>query len=169
MAPLRRHATLPDDVRARLALPSGDRILAVAELADGWAVASAHRLHVLAGEGGATGRPWSEVSGARMDPADAVLTVTWVDGTPPTALALVDDRSRVFPDTVRQCIESSILLSERVPLPGGRTVRVALRRDPAGRLLTQVIGTPDVDLADPGTAAAVDAAEARLREAAGLS
>ena len=105
---------------------------------------------------------------SRMDPATATLTVTWVDGAPPAALRLVDDRSRVFPDTVRQRIDASILLSERVPVRRGGDVRVALRRDPDGRLLTQVVGTGDVDLSDPATAAAVDAAEARLREAAGL-
>ena len=168
MALLRRQPTLPDDVRARLELRSGDHVLAAAELTDGWAVATAQRLHLLRTEGDPVARAWSEVSGARMDPATAVLTLSWVDGAPPAALGLVDDRSRLFPDTVRQCIDSSILLSERVPLLAGRHVRVALRRDPDGHLLTQVVGTPDVDLADPAVAAAVDAAEARLREAAGL-
>ena len=168
MALLRRRANLPDPVRARLELQSGDHVLAVAELSDGWAVATAQRLHVVPDDGDPTGRAWSEVSGARLDPAAAVLTVTWVDGAPATALRLVDDRSRVFPDTVRQCVDSSILLSERVPLPAGRHVRVALRRGPDGRLLTQVVGTPDVDLADQDVAALVDAAEVRLREAAGL-
>jgi hypothetical protein len=168
MALLRRHPTLPDDVRARLEVPPGDRVLAAAELTDGWAVATPRHLHVLPTEGPPTRRAWCDVSGARMDPDAAVLTVTWVDGAPPTALRLTDDRSRVFPDTVRQCIDSSILLSEKVPLPAGREARVALRRDADGGLLTQVVGTPDVDLTDPATAAAVDAAEARLREAAGL-
>jgi hypothetical protein len=168
MALLRRRPTLPDDVRVRLELPSTDRALAVAELTDGWAVATAQRLHVVPADGDPIRRAWSEVRGARLDPRTAVLTVSWADGAPATALNLVDDRSRVFPDTVRQCVESSILLTERVALPAGRHVRVALRRDPDGRLLTQVVGTPDVDLDDPAVAAAVDAAEARLREAAGL-
>ena len=145
-----------------------DRVLAVAELTAGWAIATAQRLHVVPDGGDPAGRAWSDVSGARLDPGTAVLTVTWVDGAPATTLNLADDTSRVFPDTVRQCVDSSILLSERVQLPAGRHVRVALRRGPDGGLLTQVVGTPDVDLTDPVVEAAVDAAEARLREAAGL-
>ena len=52
--------------------------------------------------------------------------------------------------------------------PQRRPVLVETRRADDGALLTQVIGAGDVDLDDPATAAVVDAAEARVREAAGL-
>jgi bifunctional DNA-binding transcriptional regulator/antitoxin component of YhaV-PrlF toxin-antitoxin module len=169
MALLRRRTHLPDDVRRRLVLAPGDRLIAFAELTDGWVVASVHRLHVVREGADVLARPWSDVDGARLDPATSELVVTWVDGSPASVLALADDRSTALPRAVHDRVQSSVVHSERVPLLSGSVVRVALRRHPDGTLLTQVIGTGDVDLADPVTAAAVDAAEARVREAAGLA
>ena len=56
MALLRRRPNLPDAVRARLDLPAGDRVLAVAELTAGWAIATAQRLHVVPDGGDPAGR-----------------------------------------------------------------------------------------------------------------
>ena len=171
MALLRRRASMPDDVRARLDLPRGDRLIAVAELTDGWAAASIHALHVVApdaNEPTALRRPWCEIDSARLDPGTAALTITWVDGRAPTVLHLADDRSVALPRAVHDRVQSSVVHTERVIVPSGAVVRVALRRAADRTLLTQVLGTGDVDLSDPGTAAAVDAAEARVRESAGL-
>jgi len=66
-------------------------------------------------------------------------------------------------------VQSSVVHSEIVALPGGAEARVALRRDEDGRLVSQVIGSAGLDLADPTVAARVDAAEARVRSAAGLA
>ena len=169
MALLRRHSSLPDDVRDRLDLAPRERVLASAPLDDGWVVASTHHLHVLRAVGEHLRRPWVDVSTARLDPETAVLTVTWVDAAPSTDLRLADDRSMEFPRVVRQCVDSSVVHSERLTLPSGAVVRVALRRAAGDALLTQVLGTGDVDLSDPATAAAVDAAEARVRDAVGLA
>ena len=169
MSLLRRRARLPATVQARLDLPRGDRVLAVAELTDGWAVASTRRLHVLMNDGSAaTARAWSDVDAARLDAETAQLTLTWVDGVPATVLRLADDASVVLPRAVHERVQSSVVHTEKVALPRGAGVRVALRRDPEGNLLTQVLGTGDVDMTEPGTARLVDAAEARVREAAGL-
>ena len=108
------------------------------------------------------------VDGARLDPATAELTVTWVDGLPPTVLRLADDRDVSLPRTLHERVQQSVVHSETVRLPRGQVVRVALRRSATGDLFTQVIGPGGIDLADPGTAVVVDAAEARVREAAGL-
>ncbi|MCU1432872.1 MAG: hypothetical protein JWP95_1977 [Actinotalea sp.] len=171
MALLRRRTRLPDDVRARLDLASGDRVIAVAELVDGWVAASVRALHVATDDvtGPVTARDWSLVDGARLDAETSELVVTWVDGVAPSVLQLADDRSIALPRAVHDRVQSSVVHTERVPLPSGTVVRVALRKDADGTLLTQVLGTGDVDLADASTAAAVDAAEARVREAAGLS
>ena len=165
---LRRRAALPDDVRSALDLAPRERVLAYAPLTDGWAVATSQRLHVVP-SGGAptTRRPWLDVSTGRLDADTAVLTVTWVDGGAATDLHLADDRME-FPRVFRQCVDTSLVHTEQVTLPRGASVRVALRRDADDRLVTQVLGTGDVDLRDPATAAAVDAAELRVREAAGL-
>lgn len=170
MALFPRRAALPDDVRAALELLPRERVLAATPLADGWAVATTHRLHVLPTEDGKTAvhRSWVDVSAGRLEADDAVLNVTWVDGAPDARLRLADDRSMEFPRVFRQCVDSSLVHFETVQLSRGRSVRVALRRDPLEGMLTQVIGTGDVDLDDPATAAAVDAAELRVRDAAGL-
>lgn len=170
--PLFRRSPLPADVRARLGLAHGERVLAHARLADGWAAATTHRLVVVPDESGSAGeairREWSDVAVARLDPESATIVVEWVDAAEPTRLRLGDGRSTRLADALRQCVDSSVVHRERVRLPGGAEAQVALRRDAAGRLFTQVIGPGGVDLADPATAAVVDAAEGRVREAAGL-
>lgn len=168
MALLRRRTPLPADVRDRLDLPTGDRVVAAGRLEDGWAVASLLRLHLVRDDGSAQVRAWSDVDGARLDPEAATLTVTWVDGTSATTLHLTDTRDDSLARAVHERVQSSVVHRENVTLPRGEVVRVVLRRDADGALLTQVIGTGAVDLRDPATAAAVDAAEARVREAAGL-
>lgn len=165
---LRRRAVLPEDVREGLDLGPEDRIMAITPLTDGWAVATARRLHVVPSNTTAIRRPWSDIAGARLDADAAMLTVTLVDTASPVELHLADGTDRVFADTVRQRIEASILLTERVVLPLGPVVRVVLRRGPDGTAFTQVLGDARVDLSDPSTATAVEAAEARVRETIGL-
>ena len=168
---LLRRPSLPDDVRAALGLARGERVLASGRLTDGWAVATTRRLAVVP-EGdagaGALRRPWTDVSAGRLDPDAETLTVEWVDGAAPAVLHLADARDVHFPAAFRQCVDSSVVHSEGVTLADRSVVRVVLRRDGDGRLFTQVMGPGTVDLTDPATADAVDAAEARVREAAGL-
>jgi len=165
--PLFRRSALPDDVRARLGVRAGERVLAHARLTDGWAAATTHALVVVPDDGPELRRPWTDVSVARLDAEEAAVAVEWVDGSE-TRLGLADERAHEFPAALRQCVDSSVVHRERVDLPGRRVVQVVLRRDGDGALFTQVIGPGGVDLDDPGTAAAVDAAEQHVREAAGL-
>lgn len=161
---MRRPPLLPATVRERLGLT--ETPLTTAMLPDdGWAVATRSGLHVLAGDA-VTSRRWTDVDGASLDGETGHLTVRFVDGTPPLVLEL-DDRTQL-PRTVHDRVQSSVVLAETISVRGDARVRVALRRDAAGALFTQVIGNGRVDLADPDVAAAVDAAEARVREAAGL-
>lgn len=162
----RRRASLPATVRARLDLPGDDRVVAAAELTDGWAVAGRRALHLVRGDT-VVRRPWADVDRASLDPGTATLTVTWVEG-PPDRLRLASDRPQPFPGVLRERVQSSVVHSESVTLRDGRRVRVALRRTEDAGLVTQVIGDGRVDLSDPAVAALVDAAEARVREAAGL-
>jgi hypothetical protein len=162
-----RRAPLPPDVRARLALVKGDRVLAAAPLVDGWAIASRLALHVAGTGADVERRPWADVDRAVLDPDSATITVHWVDGGR-RELRLADEHQRTFPGTLHERVQSSVVHSETVDLPGGGRVRVALRRDEQGALFSQVIGDGRSDLTDPGVAARVDAAEARVRSAAGL-
>ena len=163
-----RRSPLPDDVRASLDLARGERVLAAGRLTDGWAVATSGRLAVVPTDGDPRRWDWSDVSTGRLDPDTETLTIEWVDGSAPTVLHLADARALGFPAAFRQCVDSSVVHSERVTLADRTVVQVALRRDGAGRLFTQVMGPGTVDLTDPATVALVDAAEARVREAAGL-
>jgi bifunctional DNA-binding transcriptional regulator/antitoxin component of YhaV-PrlF toxin-antitoxin module len=165
----RRRPALPDDVRTRLGLAKGDAVLAVGRTTgDGWVVATRGELLVLEADD-LLHRAWTDVDGARLDPSSNELTVTWVDGTPTTTLPLAPEAARDLARAVHDRVQSSVVHGEKVELGRGRTVRVVLRRTADGTLITQVIGAGDVDLTDPATAAAVDAAEARVREAAGLA
>lgn len=165
----RRHA-LPDDVRRALDLPAGDRVLAAAASRGRWLVATRLALYVAGGP--ADGVPvrrhlWSDVDRASFAPDPPAITVHWVSGAaedlpldPPVPVA--------FAQTLRERVQSSVVHVETVSVPGAGPVRVALRRGEAEELFTQVIGTGRVDLADPAVAALLDAAEARVRAAAGL-
>ncbi len=163
----RRRPSLPADVRARLDLRGDDRVVAAAELTDGWAVASRLALHVVHADAELRRRPWSDVDRARLDPETSTLSVVWVEGGT-DRLHLVDTGRQPFPGVLRERVQSSVVHSETVTLPDCRRVRVALRRTEDAGLITQVIGDGRIDLADPAVADVIDAAEARVREAAGL-
>ncbi|WP_435736282.1 hypothetical protein V5D56_16015 [Cellulosimicrobium sp. PMB13] len=165
----RRHS-LPDPVRRALDVAAGDRVLASAELVDGsWAVATRSTLVTSDPAGAVTlRRPWSDVDRASYAPEPSTLTVTWVDGSDPVELHLADPRRTALVQTLRERVQSSVVLSETVTFAAGRTARVAVRRHPDGGLFSQVVTEPGVDLDDPEVAARVDAAESRVRSASGL-
>ncbi|WP_407344016.1 hypothetical protein [Pengzhenrongella phosphoraccumulans] len=167
-----RRTALPPDVRSALQLRHGDTVLASAEITGGWAVASRLALYVAAtgpqGQQPAIQRrPWSDVDRASLDPETETITVGWIDGTS-QGLHLLNNRQPAFARALRERVQSSVVHAETVRVVGGRQVRVALRRDEDGRLFSQVIGEGRINLADPVVAAVVDAAEARVRGAAGL-
>lgn len=165
-----RRPTLPDPVRRSLDVPANDRVLASAELVDGsWAVATRAALVTSDATGAAVSiRPWCEVDRASYAPETATITVSWVDGAAPLALPLADPRRTSLAQTLRERVQSSVVLAETVTLAAGRTARVAVRRDGEGELFSQVVADPGVDLDDPEVAARIDAAEGRVRSASGL-
>lgn len=112
-------------------------------------------------------REWADVDRATYDTESNAIHVHWTDGDEPTQLML-DGRRSVLPQVLRERVQWSVVLAEPVRLPGGRSARVAVRRRANGELFSQVIGGHDVDLADPGVSGVIDAAEARVRHAAGL-
>ncbi len=169
----RRRTRLPDDLRARLGPARRDTTLAVAALRDGtWAVASRRALTLLDTQQ-VHRHSWTDVDHAELDPEAVVLAVAWVDGSttdvPLDATDSAAARSAVdtFAQVVRERVTASVVATRAVTLPGGEVVRAAVRRDPDGALVSQVIGR--VDLADPAVAAVVDAAERQVRETAGMT
>lgn len=163
-----RRSVVPPGIRSRLELAKADQVLAAAEITDGWAIASRLALYVTTAGGGIERRAWADVDRASLDPETSTITVVWVDGGS-RDLRLLDDRRPAFARALRERVQSSVVHAETVALPGGAQVRVALRRGEDGALFSQVTGTGRVNLADPAVAALVDAAESRVRGAAGLS
>ncbi|OZB87580.1 MAG: hypothetical protein B7X41_12575 [Microbacterium sp. 14-71-5] len=159
----------PADVRRRLALPSGDALLVAVRLPDDrWAVASRHGLHLVPAVGDVAHVPWSTIERGTLDTATHTLTVHWVTGAT-AALELPEDADgKAFARTFRERVQQSVVHTTSVSVPGGGQVQVALRRTAEGELFTQVLGGSRVDLDDRRVLEAIDQAEARVREAAGL-
>lgn len=161
---------LPSGVRHVVPLPPGDRILASALLDDDrWLIATRTSL-VLVDDTDAVRlrRPWCEVDRASFDPGSATSTVTWVDDAEPLTARLRDLKRLDIVRTIRERVESSVIVSRTIPVARGAGIRVAVRRDGTGALFSQVIADPGVDLDDPAVAAEVDEVEADIRSASGL-
>ncbi|WP_245993352.1 hypothetical protein [Xylanimonas allomyrinae] len=146
-------------------------MLAAALLTDGgWAVATRTELITTDGSADVVVRHvWSDVDRASFDPAHAAITVRWVDQQAPLRLRLADATRSRLARVVRERVEWSVVLAEEVPLPGDRTARVAVRRDVDGTLFSQVLAGAGVDLDAPDVGPVVDAAEQRVRAAAGMA
>jgi len=169
MALFTHRSALPAAVSARLDLARGDQVISSAEITGGWAIATRLALYTTSPDGAMKRRPWADVDRASLDPETATITVVWVDGRIQELKLRENDTKRpAFARSLRERVQSSIVHTETVPIRGGGEVRVALRRDETGALFSQVTGKGRVDLADPAVAALVDAAEARVRGAAGL-
>jgi hypothetical protein len=166
-----RRGRIPDAVRTSLALPRGERVLAASALTPGgWVVATTAELAVVDAAGAqAVRRPWAEVARAAYDPRGRAITVEWVDRSPGARLALADADRSALPLVVRERVQWSVVLAEEVVLPAGRSARVAVRRTADGTLFSQAIAGHGVDLDAPDVAPLIDAAEDRVRSAAGLA
>lgn len=188
MRPLRRGAKLPEPVRRALELSSGERVLSWAKDAAGvTVVATTHRLCAVGGaessaaSGGSIGadsggqpgagvllaRPWHHVDAGSWSAELGQLTVTWVDGSRPAQWVLGDDS--LLPETVRERVQASVVLSQRVEAGPRRSARAVIRQDLAtGELLEQVVLGRGVRADDPEVASMVETAMAYLREQVGL-
>src|SRR5690625_5441473 len=96
------------------------------------------------------------------------ITVIFVDGKEPLQLHLAADPEARFATTLRERVQSSVVMSEIVDVAPGVTAKVALRRTATGRIISQVMGRANLDLKNPEILARVNEAEARLRGHAGL-
>jgi hypothetical protein len=161
---------MPADVAEALGLDSLDRrnrLLAWSSLVGG-GVAAATRddLRIVTPRGQRMVRPWVDVDHAVWEQESRMLVVRWVDSRRTTPLEIQDDIGRL-PEVIRERVQSSVVLTASVPLPGGRPGRVALRRATDGRLSVQSLLPPGVKPDAPGVAALVRAATDQLWAEAG--
>ncbi|MFN8081646.1 MAG: hypothetical protein U0Q19_18975 [Kineosporiaceae bacterium] len=163
----RRRPTMPDDARQAVGLEPGERVLAWSELVGGgYAAATAARLHVLTPYGKRFIRTWVEVDHATWDDESRTLAVWWVGSRQAVGLEPVE--ASFLPEAVYERLRSSMVLTREIGLPGGRRATVALRRDATGAVTCQSKLPAGVSPDDPAVAATLRAAEAGLREEAGL-
>jgi hypothetical protein len=165
-AAVHRRTPLPPAAREQLGLEPGSTVLAWSPLVGaGWAVATPVGVRALLPRGTVVDRPWTDVDHVAWDQDSGMLAVWWVGSRQPTALEL--EAGSFLPEVVHERVRSSLVLARDVPVPGGRTVWVALRKADDGTLSTQVVPARGVRLGDPEVAATVARARAALREEAG--
>ena len=153
---------VPAEVAGELGLGRGERVLAWSPLVGGGAaVATLSRLMLLLPGGKVVSGSWADVDRAAWDADSGTVAVWWSGRRQPTPLE-VEDPSRL-PEVIRERVQSSVVLSGSVTVPGGRQVRVALRRTDGGGLATQAVAPPGVRLSDPEVADTVGRALAALR------
>jgi hypothetical protein len=106
--------------------------------------------------------PWTDVAHAQWYDEESVLAIDPVPDAGPVRRIQLAEPGRI-PETVRERVMASIVLSRRVPLSTGGSVRIVARRaDHASDTVWQVVAEPGTDLTAPGAAAAADAAVAAL-------
>ena len=161
LRPLPRRTRLPADVRDALALAPGERVISAGrDSANGWVVATDLALH-------APGRrmAWTDVVHAQWLPDEETLAVEPLPGTVPTWRLSLREPGRL-PETVRERVMASIVMSRRVSLPGGGARLVARRTGSSSDtsdLLWQVVPDPGTDLSDPLVRADVETQLAMMR------
>lgn len=167
---LRRSERLPASVRAALELGSGERVLSWGRVEGSGTtvVATNHALYAVDAAGARIlHRPWHEVDGGTWSAELTQLTVTWVDGSRPSQWVL--GASSLVPETLRERVQASVVLAQRVELGPRRSAKVAIRQDLAGGgLVEQVVLGRGARADDPELRARTEAAAAYLREQVGL-
>ena len=169
-----RRPAVPADVAAAITLEEHERLLAWA-VEDGTGVtvvAGRHRLYAVApGPDGlhlTLSQPWHLVDAGLWSGEDGSLRVTWVDGGRPARFVLTDPG--LLPETLRERVQASVVISEALDLGNRRTARVVVRQDlTTHALVSQVLLGPGVRSTDPGVSEQVREGLARVREQVGLS
>jgi hypothetical protein len=169
---------LPAQVRAGLALPRGERVLAHGVRADGgWALATTAALVLVDPVTGAAAGPgtprlrrlWHDVAEATWDPETRTIDVRFVEGSPAALQVLLGEPEGRLPEVLRERVMSTYVLSQRLTVRGRRGVTVAVRRHSVdGSLFTQTVPDEGIDAERPQVADQVQALTRDLAEQAGL-
>ena len=166
-----RPEKVPQEVRDALALGRGERLLAWArdDTTGATVVASNHRLYAVSPAGDVVlDRPWHLVDAGSWSHDAYLLTVTWVDRHRPAQWVLKE--ATLLPETLRERVQASVVLAQRVDLGERRSARAVIRKDLAsGELLEQVVLGKGVRAGDPEVDLQTAQALAYLKEQVGLT
>ena len=164
-------AELHPTIAAALELAKGERVLAFAvdDNTGMYVVATTYALVVVTSSAErALRRRWLSVDAGAWEPETGTLTVTWADGKRAGQWSFRDQQT-LFPETVRERVQASVVLSTRLNLGDRRSGRVAIRQDFATReLIAQTILGRYARADDPEVQAHVQAALAHLKDQVGL-
>jgi hypothetical protein len=161
-------------VAQALELAKGERVLAYAvdDFTGAHVVATTYALAVVASTGErAVRRRWLSVDAGSWEPETATLTLTWADGgrAGQWSFRSQENQQTLLPETLRERVQASVVLSTSLTLGDQRTGRVAIRQDFATReLISQTILGRNTRADDPEVQAHVQAALAHLRDQVGL-
>ena len=153
--------------RPDLPVAPGERVLAWAIGVGGDVVAGTRDAVYVAG----VRIPWEQVEAADWDADAGVLRISevgsWGELRPEHAITL-DDPGRLL-ELVRERVTATVVLQRRVPIRGGRGLRVIARRAPGGERRVTWVYEYDagIDPDDPEVRAAAEAALAAAREDVG--
>lgn len=161
-----RREAPPAQLRAML--ERRERLLTVAGLVDGGYAAASDRALLLAGAHIERRVPWQRVAAASWDEDAQVLTVEEVRGGAPALLHRLQlSGASLLPETVRERVTASIVVTEHVPLVGKAGVRIVARRSADGDLAWQLLFDRGADPADPDVRARAERALEDLRRSTG--
>lgn len=166
----------PRIIRQALLPHTKERVLAWTRLLDGEIlVVGTRALHAIVDEDGVgrvrLRRGWHLVDAGTFDAESDVLRVSWVDGEDPERWPM-DISSPGVSDvlrSVRERVESSVVLTEWISFGPDLTARVVIRRNlSTNTLVCQRLLGRGVDLAEPGVQRQIAAVERGLKEQVGL-
>jgi hypothetical protein len=161
----------PAAIKGALKLSKGERILAFAidDHTGSYVVATNFGFALVTATGqSAIRRRWLAVDAGAWEPETATLTVTWADGARGGQWSFRDQET-LLPETLRERVQASVVLSTRLALTDRRNGRVAIRQDFAtGDLVPQTILGRNTRADDVEVQAHVKAALAHLRDQVGL-
>ncbi|GGO66501.1 hypothetical protein [Nonomuraea cavernae] len=150
---------LPSDVRKSLAIEPGERVLTFAGADGGYVVATDRALFLSDG----TRVPYETIDRASWD--DEGLRVVTADGRSHRERV---GEPRLLPETLRERVNSTIVVNKRVLLPRGG-VRLVARRRPGGEVLGWTLVFDDgLDPDDPGLRAQAEQALEGVRRSMGV-
>ena len=165
-----RPEKVPAVAREALSLGRGERLLAWAldDTTGATVVASNHRLYAVSPAGEVVlDRPWHLVDAGSWSHDAFLLTVTWVDRQRPAQWVFKD--ATLLPETLRERVQASVVLAQKVDLGDRRSARAVIRQDLAtGDLVEQVVLGKGVRPGDPVVEQQTQAALAYLKEQVGL-
>jgi hypothetical protein len=167
-----RRASVPSDLRERVPLMPGERILGWSRLPDGgWSVATGEAL-LIAAQGAGTDQqplrlPWHLVStGVWADGALDVVAAP-VAGSPAERFHLEIEEHGLLAEAVRTLVTGSIAWSSRIA-DDTAAATFSARRGPDGELLWSVAFERGYDATDPALQRWADEQIQRLQEQTGL-